>query len=207
MKTFTIDHIRSWNPCYNLIKHLPERWSGTVIDILKHSTIPPEDKISVICRNELINAKTLRSFAVECARQVQHLMKDKRSVAALDVSERYTNGQATDNELVAACEAAHAAACNATGAAAWEAAWAAAWATALAAAQEAAQEAAQAAAWAAAREAVQAAKAAAQAANWPARGVREASKVAGAIAMALVREAQIAKLIQMVEEGDESLLN
>ena len=62
-----------------------------------------------------------RLYAVWCARQVQHLMTDPRSIAALDVAERYANGTATDEELRAAWDAAGAAA----GDAAWDAAWAA----------------------------------------------------------------------------------
>ncbi len=44
----------------------------------------------------------IRRFAVWCARQVQHLMPDSRSVDALDVAERYADGLATDDELQAA---------------------------------------------------------------------------------------------------------
>ena len=66
-----------------------------------------------------------RLFAVWCARQVQHLMNDHRSIAVLDVTERYANGCATNEELRAARAAAWAAAW-----AAREAAWAAAWAAA-----------------------------------------------------------------------------
>lgn len=51
----------------------------------------------------------LRLFAVRCARRVQHLMTDPRSLAALDVAERYARGEATDEELVAARVAANAA--------------------------------------------------------------------------------------------------
>jgi len=47
-----------------------------------------------------------RLFAVWCARQVQHLMTDHRSINALDVAERHANGEATDKELHAACLAA-----------------------------------------------------------------------------------------------------
>ncbi|MBE5221635.1 hypothetical protein IG608_09170 [Pectobacterium sp. A113-S21-F16] len=64
-----------------------------------------------------------RKYAVWCARQVQHLMKDERSIAALDVAWRHSDGLATDDELDAAGAAARAAA----RAAAWEAAWEAAW--------------------------------------------------------------------------------
>ena len=50
--------------------------------------------------------KEIRLYAVWCARQVQHLMTDKRSIDALDVAERYANGEATDAELKDAWEAA-----------------------------------------------------------------------------------------------------
>jgi len=189
MKIFTIDDIRSWNPCYDPIKHLPEGWSGAAIDILKHDAIPPEDKLWVVCREDLIDAKTLRLFAVWCARQVQHLMTDERSIAVLDVAERYANGQATEKELAAARDAA------------WAAARDAAWAAARDAAWEAAREAARDAAWAAARdaawEAARAAARAAWAADWDADwdDAREAARAAAWAA----RNAQIAKLIEMVE--------
>ena len=71
----------------------------------------------------------IRRFAVWCARQVQHLMTDPRSVAALDVAERYADGLATDDELRAAEQAAWRVpdiyAWTAAGAAAKAALWAA----------------------------------------------------------------------------------
>ena len=82
-----------------------------------------------------------RLFAVWCARQVQHLMTDHRSINALDVAERHANGLATDEELSAARDAAR------------DAAWAAAWEAARDAARDAARAAAWDAAWDAAREA------------------------------------------------------
>ena len=86
-----------------------------------------------------------RKYAVWCARQVQHLMTDKRSIDALDVAERHARGLAAEAELaaawaaaLAAALAARAAACAAARAAAeldaaWGAARGAAWAAALAA--------------------------------------------------------------------------
>ena len=121
MKTFTIDDIRSWEPCYDPSRHLREDWSGTVLDILKHEKIPPQDKLWVVCRESLIDDRTLRLFAVWCARQMQHLMTDERSIAALDVAERHANGDATDDELAAARAAARAAAGDAAGDVAWDA--------------------------------------------------------------------------------------
>lgn len=55
----------------------------------------------------------LRLFAVRCARRVQHLMTDPRSIAALDVAERHAKGEATDKELAAAWAAAADAAADA----------------------------------------------------------------------------------------------
>ena len=84
----------------------------------------------------------LRLFAVRCARRVQHLMRDPRSLVALDVAERHAKGEATDKELSTAW------------AAAWDAADAAADASRDAAwAAEAAATAAEAAAGAAALDA------------------------------------------------------
>ena len=71
--------------------------------------------------------KLFRLIAVDCARQVQHLMKDERSIAALDVAERYAHGNATYEELAAAMAAAMDAAWAAARDAAWAAAWDAAW--------------------------------------------------------------------------------
>lgn len=96
-------------------------------------------------RPGVMSARDLRLFAVRCARQVQHLMKDQRPITALDVAERYANGEATDEELKAAQDAALAAR------AAADAAWAAA--DAAWAADENAAWAARDAAWGAARAA------------------------------------------------------
>ena len=84
------------------------------------------------CKAEPRYNREWRLFAVWCARQVQHLMADERSIAALDMAERYANGEATDEELAAARAAARAAASaaasDAARAASSDAAWAAAWA-------------------------------------------------------------------------------
>ena len=95
--------------------------------------------------------REIRLYAVWCARQVQHLLTDQRSLNALDVAERYANGEATDAELAAARDAA------------WEAADVAddaAWGAATLAARVA---------WDAARVAAWAAWDAAEAAAWVAR--------------------------------------
>ncbi|CAK1304947.1 putative bacteriophage protein [Burkholderia pseudomallei] len=109
--------------------------------------------------------RDLRLFAVWCARQVEHLMQDQRSKDALNVAERFANGEATDEERDAAWDAARDAARDAAGAAARAAARDAAWD----AARDAARDAAGAAARAAARDAARAAaRDAARAAAWDA---------------------------------------
>ncbi len=136
--------------------------------------LPPGWLVWVATRQGVLTDKELRFFAVSCSRSVEHLMKDHRSRDAIDIAERFSNGEATDQELAAARSAARAAAWVASSAAresalaaakksAWAAraaawvAWASAWDSTDAAAREAA--------WAAARAAWAAASAAAWAAD------------------------------------------
>ena len=91
------------------------------------------------CQAEPDLSPIWRRYAVWCARQVQGLMTDQRSLDALNVAERHANGQATDQELTAAWAVSRAAARVAAGAAAWAAAWDAAgdaWAAARDAARQ-----------------------------------------------------------------------
>ena len=117
--------------------------------------------------------REIRLYAVWCARQVQHLTTDPRSITALDVSEQYALGLATEAQLAAAGATAWAAAMAmaasraAASDAAWATAWAAAWAASRAAAEAAAMAmaASRAAASDAASDAAEAAAMAAQAAR------------------------------------------
>jgi hypothetical protein len=112
--------------------------------------------------------REIRLFGVWCARQVQHLMTDQRSIAALDVSERFANGNATQEELDAARDAARAAASDAAR-------------DAARAARDVARDAAWAAAWAAsdaARDAARAARDVARDAAWAAWAARDAARAA-----------------------------
>jgi hypothetical protein len=140
MKT-TLNKIRSRRPCQpgwaKLLNHL-----GKVA--------PDDDPLpltTILDSNGLMDAlwclravdghdREIRLFAVWCARQVQHLMTDQRSIAVLDVAERFAKGEATQAELAAAAYAAYAAAAAAADAyaAAAYAAYAAAAADAYAAA-------------------------------------------------------------------------
>ena len=135
--------IRALAPCYNPSRYLPEDWRGTAADVLAVVECPPEDRLWVVLHQGWIDDRTMRLFAVWCARQALALIEnpDPCSVAACDVAERYANGAATGDELAAAR------------AAAWDAARAAAWAAASDAAWAAARAAARDAAWDAARDA------------------------------------------------------
>jgi len=121
MKTkITYKDIMSFNPCYD-----PKELCK--IDTKKSLTIPEfitqyrdkvknkEDIIWVVCRNEYMTDKDLRLFAVWCAREALKLVDaDPRSIEACDVAERFANGEATKEELIAAGDAA-----GAAGDAAW----------------------------------------------------------------------------------------
>ena len=141
MKLLTVADIRSLKPCYDPATKVPDDWVGTVLDILKLENVEPEDKIWVI--THYLSDKTNRLFAVWCAREALKLIPnpDPRSITACDVAEKFANGEATEEELAAAWDAARDAAWDAAGAAARNAAW------------DAAGAAARAAAWAAARAA------------------------------------------------------
>jgi hypothetical protein len=119
MKRFTTADIRKWNPCYDPSRYLAETWQGTALDILNDSRIPFQDRLWVIMRKDLVSEKLMRRFAVWCARQVQGLMPDERSLYALDVAEAYAENRwliddvyyaaAWEDELYAARDAANAA--------------------------------------------------------------------------------------------------
>ena len=143
MKTFSLGDIRKLNPCYDPIRYLEESWVGTLVDILRVTDCPAEDRVWVV--TGFLDDRTNRLFAVWCARNALSLIDnpDPRSIAACDIAERYANGVATNYELAAAWYAARDAA--------WDAAWDAARYAARAAAWYAARYAAWYAAWDAAR--------------------------------------------------------
>ena len=120
MKTLTWADFAIHKSCYNPAKKYGE-WQGTILDLMYHPDIPNEDKVWAFTREGIVDDKTLRLFAVACARRVQHLLTDQRSLDALDVAEKYANGNATEDELNAAWVAA--------GGAAGDAAWVAEWVT------------------------------------------------------------------------------
>ena len=132
MKKFTLNDIRSWQLCYAPAELLPEDWSGTALDILENEEIPHEDRLWVILRTELVSEKLMRLFAVWCARQVLKPEHDQRLHAAVDVAERFANGNATADERSAVESAAECAAESAV-----KSAESAAWSMARSAAESA----------------------------------------------------------------------
>jgi hypothetical protein len=196
MKVLTMQTLRSYNPCYDPSKYLPEDWTGTVLDIVKNDEIPWDDRLWVVMRNDLVSDRLMRMFAVWCARQVQHLITDERILKALEVAERFANGLVTNEELATAGAAAWVAAGDAARTAAGAAAWAAAWAAAGDAAR---------AAWAAARDAARAAAGDAARAAWAARDAAgTAAWAAGTAAGDAAEDAQKDQLILMMLEGAET---
>ena len=172
MKT-TLNKIRKYMPCVSGWTKLMRSLNKTQADD-EELTI-----VQILDSNDFMDAlwclravegrdREIRQYMVWCARQVQHLMTDPRSIAALDVAERFANGLATKNELAAARDA------GAAGSAAWDAAMAAARAAAWAAtgsdenAAWSAARAAGSAAWYAARAAAGDAAWAAEDAAWAA---------------------------------------
>ena len=148
MKT-TLNKIRACSPCAsgwtkllrNLGKTSPDDEPLAITTILDSNGL---DDALWCLRAVEGHQKEMRLYAVDCARSVQHLMTDARSLAAIDVAERHAYGLATDAELSGASAAAWGAS-DAARDAVWAAARAAAWG---------ASDAARDAAWAAARATV-----------------------------------------------------
>ena len=137
----TLNRIREQSPCAEGWKKLLTHLGKTQADDEPLSFVTILDSNGLddalwCCRAEPEQSSMWRHFAVDCAESVRHLMKDQRSIDALNVARLHANGQATDEELDAAW---------ATTTAAWDAAWAAA--RAARAAWAAAGAAARAAAW------------------------------------------------------------
>jgi hypothetical protein len=178
----TLNQIRAHSPCQDGWAKLLRGLNKTAADdeplwidqVLDHNGF--DDALWCLRAVEGCD-REIRLFAVWCARRVQHLMTDPRSVEALDVVERHARGDASDEELSAA---ARSAARSAAAAARSAAAAAAEWAAARSAAAKAAEWAAAAADWAAWASAY-AARAAAEAvaaeeAAWSARNTERAAQ-------------------------------
>jgi hypothetical protein len=167
MQYLTLKRVMSFNPCYDEVKLLEISGGRKRIRIEEvfDLDISSADKLWLLLREPIFTASELRHMACDFAESVlTHwyavYSDDHRPRECIEITRRYADGKATDEELEAAREAA--------GEAAWAAAGAARAAWAAAGAAWAARDAAG-AAWAAARDAWEAARAA-RAAAWEAAG-------------------------------------
>ena len=109
------DIIKKFNPCQSAIDWLEDR---TVEEMVKDCH--RGDWLIWLASKTKIDLKTLTLAKVKCVRTVQHLMTDKRSLDALDIAEKFANGDASKDELTVAnavAYTAYAAAATATNAA------------------------------------------------------------------------------------------
>lgn len=155
--TFTLKEMRKHQPCKSGWKTLYKTLGGikkcgentpiTVEQLIASNGY--EDTLWCLRTTPEDTHNLWRHFAVDCAQMVEHLMEDERSKDAIVVARKFANGNATEEELAAAWDAAWAAVQDASRDAAWaawaasrDAAWDAAWAASRAAARAAARDAA-----------------------------------------------------------------
>lgn len=165
----THEQIMSFYPCYDPKEiGMPDDYEAELKDFIveyKDKVKNLENIIWVCCKKEFFNERDLRLFGVWSALQVKSLMKDKRSLDCLEVSEKFAFDEANQEELQAARDAARGAAYFAAAArdAAWDAAcaaaraaagaaWVSAWVSAWDSAYFAARDSARTAAWDTARD-------------------------------------------------------
>jgi len=163
MKTITIKDIRGLKPCYAPNRYLSEDFNGTVLDILNHKDIPDKDKLWVVLRTKFIDEKTLRLFAVKCARYSAGLLSneflDIKNVClnTCQVAEDYANGKVDDAARSTVESAADSAADSAAYSVAYSAAYSAARSATYSAAESAAYSTSRSAAYSAAESAARSA--------------------------------------------------
>lgn len=101
----TYELINSFKPCYmpeyiGIMPGYEASIPGFIINY-RDKVKSKADIIWVLARREFMPEKDRLLFSVWCARQVPHLMTDKRSIAALDIAEKYAYDEATKEELAA----------------------------------------------------------------------------------------------------------
>ena len=119
MFTVTLEQLRTNGACfdgYNKVVRMLQGQEFTEEDEDRESYIrfKHTEQISLadICRNQgvidalwatrcldSVHDRDLRLYVVWCVRQFQHLLTDERSIRAIDVAERFANGEATEKEL------------------------------------------------------------------------------------------------------------
>jgi len=105
--------IRSFKPCYKpeTVTDSDEETLTVVewVNKYRSKVRSQNDIIWLLCRKEFLSDRDLRLFAVWCARESFKLLEsvDQRSIDAVNIAERYANGEADPNELFAAWSAAN----------------------------------------------------------------------------------------------------
>lgn len=109
----------------------------TALDVLALEEVSADDRLWTVLREDFLSKNTLYEFALLCAEHTLTITKvtDKRCWDAIKVKRAWIRGEATDDELDTACDAAQTAAWDALQTVAWDTAWDAAQAAARAAAR------------------------------------------------------------------------
>ena len=110
LPVFRIDDIRNFRPrpCYDPSRYLAEDWTGTALDVLDVTDCPAADRIWVVLGMMSENDRRLaaccfvRRTPIGDGRTVWDLLTDDRSRKAVEVAERFADGEATERELDAA---------------------------------------------------------------------------------------------------------
>ena len=134
MKTVNFEQAKALGWCWFNDKELTERLERyaerkpewTALDILRlpSEEVTDDDKLFVVLCRELIDEKIIHALACDFAERALSRAENPHphSVKAIEVKRRWIRGEATDEELSAARDAASSAARDAAGSAAWYAA-------------------------------------------------------------------------------------
>lgn len=108
LPTRTVKKIRARTLAHNPAEYFPEGWRGNALDVLRMDQIPARFRLEIVLFRSWIGARTLRLFAVWCARQALAKIAnpDPRAGTACEVAELFAQGKATRDALKAACAAA-----------------------------------------------------------------------------------------------------
>ena len=113
----TLDEFLSFNPCWRnseqgrrRLRYYARKLGGSAnaLEILALRRIPAEHRLWAVLREEFIPAPILHACACRCAEDVLSRIDnpDPRSINAIVVKRRWIAGEATDEELAAAEDAA-----------------------------------------------------------------------------------------------------
>jgi hypothetical protein len=111
-KTISNEIIRKFNIDYDLSEVIKdENEELTIRDWVQkyRDVVPIKDILRLLLREEFLSEKNLILFAVWCAREALKLIEnpDERIVEACNVTEKFANGEATQEELFATRAAAN----------------------------------------------------------------------------------------------------